>query len=281
MKDEKYPEYIDLLKLKNQHPIYVMAALTLGIDPRTLKIKPDFNERDQRFDYNDDSPSFWYLPLKTESMTLTEYLESESKNSFWVPLLHCNSDLGQYKPSMRDVLYQELKSSLIAAVKGGNISTATPEKIDEGIFKKLVSENTLVLVSSVKEWFAHNNFETPFFVNNAKPTSTNEFMDKNHPEHSIELNIAIEAWQRFSDLGLTHPNDYVQKWLDQEYPDKPNGSSVQVVLSKSAKERIITMINWNKKGSPAPAFSQEIFDIASKKQSRNNKYYSIFDCTKM
>lgn len=77
------------------------------------------------------------------------------------------------------------------------------------------------------------------------------------PEHSLELGIAIEAWERFSDLGITHPKRYLQEWFKEQYTS----------LSNEAKIRIAEMINWNKKGgATSNAYTKATYQQALDKE---------------
>ena len=132
MDEQEYPGYIDLLKLRKEHPIYIMAALTLGIDPRYLKLMPNYDELNKDFTYDENfgpTPE-WYYPLKADQLSIDQYLESESKSLHQVPLYKLQQDLGPYIPAPLNVLYNELKSSLIEAAKNQEITCPKPDLVD-------------------------------------------------------------------------------------------------------------------------------------------------------
>ncbi|WP_339723280.1 hypothetical protein [uncultured Paraglaciecola sp.] len=253
MTENKYPDYIELLKLKRAHSIYIMAALTLGIDPRYLKIEPSVNnihgEEVFTYEHSGSSSQCWYYPMKADGCQIEDYLNQESNIHPLAPI-EGSSSLGIYNKGVQDELYQELKKLLLEAVKNEDIQCVVPEeyksldaeKLDQQIKQKALiikpTEGSLVYTDSVKRWFKQNNLSTPFFGKPNELEGIPSVIDKNHPEHSLELGIAIEAWQRFSDLDISHPKEYIQNWLNEFH------SSVDT----KAKERICTLVNWRKQG---------------------------------
>lgn len=267
MDEQQYPGYVDLLKLKKEHPIYTIAALTLGIDPRYLKLMPNYDELRKGFNYDEDfGPTHkWYYPLKADQLEIDQYLKSESKSGHLVPLYKLPDDLGAYKPAPLDILYDELKSSLIEAAKNKDIICPKPEIIDERDWLGRIKEHSKVTTESVKNWFHQHNFRTPFFETPPKPKNLPDYLDKNNPEKPEELIIAIEAWQRFSGLEISHPKAYIEKWLDETFASdkKLAEQSVGTYVSKDAKERIAMTANWRKKGGPkSDGLKQDIYDKA-------------------
>jgi hypothetical protein len=257
MTENKYPDYIELLKLKKAHSIYIMAALTLGIDPRYLKIEPSINnihgEEVFTYEHSGSSSQCWYYPMKADGCQIEDYLNQESNIHPLAPV-EGSSSLGTYNKGFQDELYQELKKLLLEAVKNEDIQCVVPEvfklldteKLDQQAKKKAIqkaliikpTEGSLVYTDSVKRWFKQNNLSTPFFGKPNELEGIPSVIDKNHTEHSLELGIAIEAWQRFSELGISHPKEYIEKWLNEFH------SSVDT----KAKVRICTLVNWRKQG---------------------------------
>ena len=269
MTNTTYPDYIEILKLRKAHPIYQVAALILGIDPRTLKVMPAYNQVKSEYEYLPESKSHMYLPAKASTMKLEDYLLSEATNQLYVPLIKLGDDLGRYAPSMSDVLYQELKLSILAATKACEIEYVCPPSSDEAKYRENISEGTLVRSESLRQWLAQNNFSTPFFEKMVKHDGVSAVFDKNHKDHSPELAIAVEAWIRFSDLGISHPKTYVENWLDDSFPTTKSEAleSVELVVSREAKNRIATMVNWNSRGGQnVKAYSRETYLKGLKKQ---------------
>ena len=241
MTENKYPDYIELLKLKKAHSIYIMAALTLGIDPRYLKIEPSINnihgEEVFTYEHSGSSHQCWYYPMKADGCKIEDYLNQESKIHPLAPV-EGSSSLGIYNKGFQDELYQELKTLLLEAVKNEDIQCVVPEGVDRGILILKPIEGCLVDTDSVKRWFKQNNLSTPFFGKPNELEGIPSVIDKNHPEHSLELGIAIEAWQRFSELGISHPKEYIKNWLNEFHS----------ILGDKAILRICTLVNWRKKG---------------------------------
>lgn len=264
-----YPDYIEILKLRKAHPIYQIAALILGIDPRTLKLMPDYHPGKSLYEYPPESKTFMYVPVKASKTPLDEYLQSESANHTLVPLLNLPDDLGEYAPSITDVLFQEFKTALLSAVKDKEIECVVPGSIPEESYLKAASENTLVKTNSVRDWLIRNNFRTPYFDKPATYEGLSSLFDKNHTDHSPELAIAVEAWIRFSGMGISHPKKYIENWLEQKYPalNEETADAVKILVSAKAKNRITTLVNWNSEGGVnSQAYSATLFEQGATKK---------------
>ena len=274
MNNQEYPSYIELLKLRKAHPIFEMAALILGIDPRTLKIMPDWDPVTEQYVYLDDTPKRWFLPILAENLTTEDYLEKEMANQRLVPIAAQKLfvDLEEYKPCMRNELYQELKFALLHAVKQGEIQTNLHGTLDKDVIQNNASESYQVISESVKNWLVINNLSSPFFEKVTHSSGLAAIMDKNRSDHSPQLAIAVEAWIRFSGEGLTHPKKYIENWLDETYPNNisESNSEVGVHLSNEAKVRIAKVVNWNSDGGlRTTAYSKAIYEKAKSKHLNN------------
>lgn len=65
--------------------------------------------------------------------------------------------------------------------------------------------------------------------------------DEKNPNYAVELDIAVKAWIAVtSSPEKGKPKFRIRKWLDANYTDKE--------LSKEAKTRISTVVNWDKSG---------------------------------
>ena len=267
MDEQEYPGYVDLLKLKKEHPIYIIAALTLGIDPRYLKIHPAFNHAENQYSYDhiEHVGTCWYCPLKAEQTDIDSYIKEEAKYHPKVPLLSLKDTLGIYKSGPKDDLYHELKQSLISAAKNKEINSQKPENIKEDSWLNCIGEQSSVTTESVKEWFRKHNFKTPFFESPSKSEGVPDYLDRNNDEHPEELALAIEAWQRFSDLDISHPKEYIEKWLEETFCSSKREAekSVATYVSKDARERIAMVANWRKKGGPkSKGLDKDIYNKA-------------------
>jgi len=79
---------------------------------------------------------------------------------------------------------------------------------------------------------------------------TPEYLNQNHPMHSKELAIAIQAWTDVLKDNPPRPKKGTRKklirdWLDKRYPDKND-------LSNEAKIRITIMLNPDSNGGVSP-----------------------------
>jgi hypothetical protein len=257
--------YIDLLRLRKKYAIYEVAALVLNIDPRYLKIMPDFDPVREYFSYEYQEQSGYtkyYYPAKADQYDIDTYLLKEYPRGQLIPE---GTTLGEYRPSMKDFMYQELKGLMMDAVREGTLPLAVSTNdpiLDEKIRKAMTNdpqEGFSVEKEQVLKWFDDNKLKPAFFFESKQQsTSLPKYLDKNHPEHSLELGIAVEAWQRFSGLGITHPKEYFEKWLKETFDE---------TLSEKAIERIITLTNWNKGGgAKATSFKSALYQQALDKE---------------
>ena len=158
-------------------------------------------------------------------------------------------------------LFKTLIGQLIKATEDGvvrrDISDDCSEELRQCLLKMKVEEYTKVSVSDVSRWVANIGFETDFFERKPASTGLASFFDEENPNYSKELAVAIEAWQRFSGLGISHPKEYLNRWLDEYH-----GS-----ISEKAKDRIVTLVNWNSTGgAKQTAFKQALYDQAISKK---------------
>ena len=73
------------------------------------------------------------------------------------------------------------------------------------------------------------------------------YLDENHPAFSIELSIAIKAWEQVLSGNPARPKvgsrkALIEKWLQEHHKE----------LSESARNRITTLINPDKSGGVSP-----------------------------
>lgn len=240
---------IQLMKLRKEFYLFEMAALLLNVNPQKIRLIKH-NESDKA----------------GKPMLVNSYVDPENKEQTI------------QRPHPKNVFYQELRKSMIDAVNYGDIELFGDE-LDNFIRCQADSRHDSFLLThddthwitgkcagdfttlnryAVQAWVEKFNFETNFFEAK-KPAELPlpRYLDKNHPEHSLELGIAIEAWERFSDLGITHPKRYLQEWFKEQYTS----------LSNEAKIRIAEMINWNKKGgATSNAYTKATYQQALDKE---------------
>lgn len=224
---------IQIMKLRKDFYLWEMAALLLNVNPLYVKVI----ERGE---------------FKIRQM-VADYSSQESK-------LH-----------PKHFLYKELLKAMIDAVDYGEIELFGDELHNFELCQQTnlreshgqdtgscAGDFTTVNRYAVQAWVEKFNFETNFFEAK-KPAELPlpRYLDKNHPEHSLELGIAIEAWERFSDLGISHPKDYLEKWLKEKHES----------LSDKAIDRIKTVINWNRSGgAPTDGLKSAIYQQALDKE---------------
>ena len=234
---------IQLMKLRKKFYLFEIAALLLNVNPKKIRFKK-YSESD-----NHGTP-----------MLVNTYVDPENKEQTI------------QKPHPKNAFYQELRKVMIDAVDYGDIELFGDELHNFELCQqtnlreshgqdtgKCAADFSTLNRNAVQAWVEKFNFETNFFEAK-KPAELHlpRYLDKNHQEHSLELGIAIEAWERFSDLGISHPKAYLDKWFEEKYDG---------IISDKAMQRITTVINWNKSGgAPTDGLKSAIYQQALDKE---------------
>lgn len=80
--------------------------------------------------------------------------------------------------------------------------------------------------------------EKKLFTPNTLSISDHSFFNKADPNYPVELDIALQAWKAISsETKKGKPKARAREWLDKN-----------TKLSNEAKERISTVVNWDKTG---------------------------------
>jgi len=107
-------------------------------------------------------------------------------------------------------------------------------------------ENTTLDVESLRRWLRSKGAIDGFFVSDLEGAEGDSFMDPAHEHFAPELVLAVSAWralaseQKFA-LGTKAA---IEGWIASN-PDAWLGDGE---LSTSAKDRIVTLVNWRKTG---------------------------------
>jgi hypothetical protein len=221
---------IQIMKLRKEFYLWEMAALLLNVNPLYVKL---IESNGHKF-----------------RVMVADYTVKDSPRH------------------SKHYLYQELKKAMIDAVDYGELELFGDELIsfnycqqdnlrDTGDTGSCASEYHKLSRHTVQAWVEKYNFETTFFETQKVAVNLPNYLDKNHPEHSLTLGIAIEAWERFSDLGISHPKKYVEKWLSEQHSN----------LSQEVRDEIAKMANWNKSGgAPSKGFKTDVYQQALDKE---------------
>jgi hypothetical protein len=237
--------FLQVMKFRKKFFIVEIAALMLDINPETHLV-----QHEHKNDKLKGIKEFLIVSNKDE-------YRSANKEEAQTITLH---------PKHR--IYKELVKAIKDAIKCSDLYVyEDPREEMERLQleeERFVTDFTEVQHEHVKLWAENNGFQCDFFGTiPTKQVRQHDFMDKNHPEHSIELGIAIEAWQRFSGLNLSHPKAYIKKWLEEQYGENTINDTAKITLSNKAINRIITLINWNSSGgTTTEGFKQSIYDQA-------------------
>jgi hypothetical protein len=116
--------------------------------------------------------------------------------------------------------------------------------------KKDIEDNDL---GEVLPLFSSQN-ELEQANNSIAPIPEYLYLDPKHSMLSEELAIAIKAFKEVlenPDVKLkSSPKKKIEEWLEKNYPDSV---LIKSALTKSAKERIATLVNPNKNGGAPPS----------------------------
>lgn len=220
--------YIQVMKFRKKFCVYEITALMLDINPQQVV----FHESKE----NEGSVKKLIVVDNLE-----EYFRAKEKEESVSIALH---------PKFQ--IFNQLKKAIIDSINSEELFAL--EHPQEGLDRlanheeRCAGSRTEVHKCDVEKWARENHFQCSFFGSAQQSTSKHDYLDKNHAEYSSELCIAIEAWQRFSGLGVSHPKKYVQKWLTEFYGQKDSDDSTQERVSKNGIERIVTLVNWRSKG---------------------------------
>lgn len=213
---------IQIMKLRKEFYLWEMAALLLNVNPMYVQLIESNGHKFRVMvaDYTvQDSPrhskNYLYQELKKAMIDAVEFGGIEL--------------FGENKEMMVDCVQDYITSMPAAEYAYGSSSGCACD------MSKLHRD-------AVQAWVEKFNFETSFFETKKVAVTLPNHLNKNHPEHSLELGIAVEAWERFSDLDITHPKAYLEKWMQEKY------GGIDGILSDKAIERITTLVNWNKSG---------------------------------
>lgn len=111
-------------------------------------------------------------------------------------------------------------------------------------------KRTSVDVEDLKAWLRSRGFRDGFFVSDTDAEkdedSREAFMDIKHDHFAPELAMAVSAWRALEGQSVfkRSPKASIERWID-ENPDAWQGPAE---LGTTAKERIVTLVNWKKEG---------------------------------
>ncbi|KAA8608536.1 hypothetical protein AL036_06500 [Salipiger aestuarii] len=107
-------------------------------------------------------------------------------------------------------------------------------------------ENTTIAEDDLKRWLRSKRFSSSFFFSEADAPSGQEYLEPTHERFSPELAAAVAAWQALipERKFKTSPKAAIESWLISN-PDVWQGAEP---MSSTARERIATLVNWNRIG---------------------------------
>ena len=103
---------------------------------------------------------------------------------------------------------------------------------------------TTIERTDLVQWLIENNFDRGFFFQVGE-ASEDDFMDPRHARFPAELALAVAAWRALNTpKGTGSVKSKIKRWMD-ENPSEWKGDRP---LEDTAKERVATVANWDKKG---------------------------------
>ena len=108
-------------------------------------------------------------------------------------------------------------------------------------------------VIELRRWLNSRGHRSGFFFPpDTRETTPDSFLEPSHDHFAPELALGVLAWRALESKSVfpRGPKAEIERWIDTN-PDAWHGD---VDLSVSAKERIVTVVNWRKSGG-APSSS--------------------------
>jgi hypothetical protein len=223
--------FLQVMKFRKQFSLVDIAALMLDINPKVHLVQ--------------------HKHTKGDLKGLKSFLIVENKEDYRTAIEN-NSKTTKLHPKHR--IFIQLLNAMKDAIQCGDLYIYEgPMEVSHreqlNLERQTSSDLAQVQKHDVAKWAVNCGFQCDFFgTKMPQDYRVSDYFDKNNPEHSIELGIAIEAWQRFSGLNISHPKAYVKKWLVAHYTEQKGNDKAQIKISNKAIERITMLINWNPSG---------------------------------
>jgi len=140
----------------------------------------------------------------------------------------------------------------------GNPESEWPQRALKGsiaVTKEPDWSRTYVNVEDVKKWLRQRGFTKGFFFTSTavEPYSStlnavesDDFTDQSHEHFAPELVLAVAAWRALAQTQKfpRGPKAAICAWIEG-HPEEWRGEGA---LSSATKDRIATLVNWNKSG---------------------------------
>lgn len=141
-------------------------------------------------------------------------------------------------------------AAICNAITTGKLEVAYLERPDVMNIGESVFDiwESLISVDELKRWLLSRNCKPPFFFG-ADASNTPDYLEVKHPSFSPEIAAAIRAWEAIQDLELRKGKTVkaaATEWLEIHYREL--GLIHNGERSKSAIERIATLVNWETSG---------------------------------
>lgn len=108
---------------------------------------------------------------------------------------------------------------------------------------------TMLDVLDLKVWLQEKGLKTGFFFP-ASQAGEDDFMDPSHKHFAPELALAAAAWRGLSQRQKSPKG--VKAAIDEWITSNPSAWLDEEKISTAARDRIITLANWNRSGGANP-----------------------------
>ncbi|WP_334188935.1 hypothetical protein [Noviherbaspirillum sp.] len=237
----------EALDTKSSFNIVQAAALIAGIDPAfvdenvhgELKVKRDWDcpcEETRII----RTKTFGNEPSELGNVAqITDYTEAAGKFNQWI-----------------DALYEAIESSELAAAIAPKPTPKEPAFFNMPRYADVDAPDprrTKIKRQDLVDWLTSKGLARGyFFSKEAEGLAVNKvppYLRETGDFISPKLIAAIRAWEHFSAKGLkTGVHKAVMTWLEQENAAGRLLDDDNQALSKSAREAIAAVVNWNTKG---------------------------------
>jgi len=159
-----------------------------------------------------------------------------------------DSNLNQLLPHGQTKIVVE---AICHALATGKLETIRYERADVAGFGEVGYDlwKTLIDVDELKRWLLSRNCKPPFFFGN-DASNIPDYLEIKHPSFSPEIAATIRVWEAIQDPELRKGGKTVKaaatEWLENNYREL--GLIHNGERSKSAIDRIATLVNWEPSG---------------------------------
>lgn len=215
------------------------AILLVGGDPGEQSTEWDEEQHEQVFVQKREYPGF----AAAENALKTAILRGDIEARIAYEIQDYFDDIWPIGPRFKLISSKNINSILSDSSKF-NLNNESRPLIE--ISQEPDWTATVLEVESLRRWLRSKGAVDGFFVSADAGNGEASFADPDHEHFSAELALAVAAWQGLaSEQKFPHGiKAKIEAWID----DNRDAWLGESDPSASAKERIVTLVNWGKKG---------------------------------